>query len=376
MIVYFDNAATTKVCEAAIDAMNSVMQEMYGNPSSMHRMGRQASALIETARKSIADTMSANPKNIYFTSGGTEANNWAVLGLAELQSRKGRHIITSATEHDSVMQPIKKLESIGWEVTYLMPDSMGRLPFEAFAKALREDTAFASIMLVNNEVGSINTISEYASEIKRRNYSTLLHTDAVSAFCKIPMTIKTLSADLISISAHKLHGPKGVGALYIKDGLNQPAALLGGSQENGRRPGTEALPAIVGFGQAVIYWQNDYSATHDHIKKLHTYAVSSLGKMLPEAVFISQGDCPYLLSLSLPGHKSEVLMSFLDSEGICVSKSSACKKGARSRVLEAMRLNNEIIDGAIRISFSRYNTFDEVDCLVTALKRASKTLLK
>jgi len=376
MKVYFDNAATTIVRDEAIDLMVTIMKEKYGNPSSTHYMGRQAACMRELARKNVAAVISAAPENIYFTSGGTEANNWAVLGLAEISSRKGRHIITSQIEHSAVIEPIKKLESLGWEVTYLSPDSSGRISPDSFSSALRKDTAFVSIMMVNNETGAINPITEYTDEIKRRKLSTLLHTDAVQGFCKIPISVKSLGADLIAISAHKMHGPKGVGALYIRSGTNLPHSQLGGGQENGKRPGTEGLPAIVGFGEAARLSLLEQNETSHTVKKLREYMIHKLQKEIPKALLIGECGSPFLLSISLPGHKSEVLMSFLDAEGICVSKSSACKKGARSRVLEAMKLKNNIIDGALRISFSKYNTITEADYFIKTLKRASETLFK
>ncbi|MCL2391493.1 MAG: cysteine desulfurase [Oscillospiraceae bacterium] len=376
MNVYFDNAASTLVRDEAIDIMVEVMRKQYGNPSSTHHMGRQAAGLLETSRKNIAGALNADSEHIYFTSGGTEANNWAVLGAAEAQARKGRHIITSTIEHDAVMDSVKKLERLGWETTYLMPDKKGRISFGSFADALREDTALASIMLVNNETGAVNPVNEYAQEIKRRKFKTLLHTDAVQAFCKTDISVKSLGADLIAVSAHKIHGPKGVGALYVRSGINFPPALLGGMQEHGKRPGTEALPAIVAFGEAARLGHMELTHTSQAVQTLRDHAVLRLKNDIPEAVLIGDGDSPYLLSLSLPGYKSEVLMSFLDSEGICVSKSSACKKGARSRVLESMQLKNDIIDGAIRVSFSRYNTIEEVEYFATVLKRASETIFK
>ena len=376
MKVYFDNAATTAVCDESIDAMITVMKEKYGNPSSTHYMGRQAAELRELARKNVATVIGAAPESIYFTSGGTEANNWAILALAKIQSGKNKHIITSETEHSAVLEPIKKLETIGWEITYLTPDKTGRIPADSFSSALRDDTAFASIMTVNNETGAINPISDYCAEIKHRRLSTLFHTDAVQAFCKIPITAKNLGADLIAMSAHKMHGPKGVGALYAKQGLNLPPTQFGGGQENGKRPGTEGLPAIVGFGEAARIGFPEQQKTFSTVQKLRKHIIEKLAQDIPEALLIGEGDSPFLLSISIPGHKSEVLMSFLEAEGICISKSSACKKGARSRVLEAMKLKNDIIDGALRISFSKNNTTEEADYFVATLKKAVTTLLK
>ena len=376
MIAYFDNASTTMIRDEVIKAMLRVMHEGYGNPSSVHTMGRRAAGELETARGSIAQTLGAKPDEVFFTSGGTEADNWAVFGCAEAFSRIGRHIITSAIEHDAVTEPVKKLERTGWDVTYLSPDGHGRIPVGDFAAALREDTVFASIMLVNNETGAINPVGEYSKEIKRRGLNTVLHTDAVQGFCKIPFTVKTLGAELVTVSAHKIHGPKGIGALYVKKGLKLPPLILGGGQESGKRAGTEAMPAIAGFGEAAGLGSLEREKSAAAAHKLRGYITGRLSAELPEAIIIGNGGSPYLLSLSLPGYSSEVLMSYLEGEGIYVSKSAACKKGARSRVLEAMRLRNDIIDGALRVSFSRFNTLDEAEYFVDTLKKASQTLIK
>jgi cysteine desulfurase len=376
MNVYFDNAASTKVRDEAVQVMLRTMSEEYGNPSSMHRYGRRASAELENARKNIADALGTEPKNLYFTSGGTEANNWAVLGVTENLFRKGRHIITSAIEHSAVTAPIKKPESSGWDVTYLLPDNKGRITTEVFSAALRDDTVFASIMLVNNETGAINPIDEYSSEIKRRSLNTILHTDAVQGLCKIPFTVKSLGADLVAVSSHKLHGPKGVGALYIKNGVKIASQMIGGSHERNKRGGTEALPAAVGFGEAVRLGSLELEGTASYIRSLRELTVNLLKVNLPEIVIIGEGDSPFLLCMALPGYKGEVLMNYLDGEGISVSRGAACKKGARSPGLEAMRLKNEVIDGVIRVSFSRYNTCEEAEYFVQTLKRASQALLK
>ena len=374
--VYFDNAATTIVRDEVLDVMLRVMRERYGNPSSVHFMGRQAAGELAAARKNIADALGCLSDDVYFTSGGTEADNLAIIGCAEALARKGTHILTSAIEHGAVMESVKKLANAGWDVTYLMPDSAGRISAESFAGALRQDTVFASIMLVNNETGAVNPLSEYSQEIKRRGLDTVLHTDAVQGFCKIPFTVKTLGAQLVSISAHKIHGPKGAGALYIKNGIKLSPLLFGGGQESGKRPGTEALPAAVGFGEAARLGKMELAETSAAVRNIREYISARLAAELPEAVIIGHGDSPFILSLSLPGHKSEVLMNYLDGEGICVSKSAACKKGARSRVLEAMRLNNKVIDGALRVSFSRYSTIDDAEYFVHALIHASETLFK
>jgi cysteine desulfurase len=376
MTVYFDNASTTQVCPEAAELMLRVMREEYGNPSSTHAMGRRGKDILETARKNIASALGAGVNEIFFTSGGTEADNWAVFGAAEAFFRRGRHIITTDIEHDAVTKPIKKLESQGWEITWLKPDQTGRISVAAFAEALREDTSFASVILVNNETGALNPIPEMTREIKRHGLGTVFHTDAVQGFCKVPFTPKALGADLITISAHKIHGPKGAGALYIRDGLKLPPLLLGGGQEKEKRSGTEALPAVAGFGEAARLAKAQMDATTASMRKLYGYTVSMLSEKLPEAVILSPGDAPHILSLSLPGYKSEVLMNYLEAEGIYVSKSSACKKGARSHVLEAMRLPAEVIDGALRVSFSRYSTKEEAEYFADKLADASRKLFK
>jgi len=394
MNVYFDNAASTKVRDEAVDAMVSVMTEKFGNPSSIHTCGRLARDELNTARESLAYALGTKANNIYFTSGGTEANNWAIFSSTDAFIRRskgslsakdsppgkgslpGKHIITSAIEHSAVMDPIKKLESKGFEVTYLMPDTAGRIPARDFAAALRDDTVFASIMLVNNEMGSVNPVGEYSSEIKKRGLDTVLHTDAIQGLCKIPFTVRSLGADLVTVSSHKLHGPKGVGALYVKDGIKLTPLILGGNHENEKRGGTEALPAAVGFGVAARLGISELEDTSSTVRRLREYISERLKTEIPEVVFIGEGDSPFILCISLPGHKSTGLMTALDEKGICVSRSAACKKGARSRTLEAMKLKNDVIDGSLRVSFSRYSTKDEADHFVTALKEVSKTMLK
>ena len=374
--IYFDNAASTMVRDEVIQVMLRVMKEDYGNPHSMHEQGRKASRVLDCARKNIADALGVSPKNLLFTSGGTEANNLATLGVIPKLSFRGKHIITSKIEHSAVLEPIKSLEASGWEVSYLSPNEKGVISAESFASALRDDTVFASIMLVNNEVGSLNPINKYAAEIKKRGLNTILHTDAVQGLCKIAFTASTLGADLIAVSSHKLHGPTGAGALFVSDKAKLSPLLLGGPHEGGKRAGTEALLAIAGFGEAVRLASSELSETSLKVSNLRKLAVDLLTKKLPNAVFLGNNGSPFLLTLSLPGFKGEVLMNYLDGNGICVSRGAACKKGARSRILEAMGLNNDIIDGALRVSFSKYSTSDEVKCFVDTLVIASKALIR
>ena len=376
MTVYFDNSATTRVCDEAAAAVMKMMTEEYGNPSSTHTLGRHAKAALDEARKNVANAIGALPEEVFFTSGGTEADNWALMSAAELMRHRGRHIITTAVEHDAVLKTAAKLEKIGYEVSYIGTDDAGRIDMQAFKAALRDDTVLVSAMLVNNETGAVNDIAAISRELRMRRSSALLHTDAVQAFCKIPFTVKSLGADLVTLSSHKIHGPKGVGALYVKKGLRLPPLLLGGGQERGYRSGTEGLPNIVGFGVAAKIGRDLLPQTEKKLRALREYTKNRVTELIPEAVTIGEGDAPHILSISLPGYKSEVLMNYLDAEGICVSKSSACKKGGRSHVLEAMRIPNEIIDGALRVSFSRMNTMEEAEYFAVKLKAAADRLIR
>lgn len=375
MNVYFDNAATTKVRREAAELMLTVMTEDFGNPSSTHSLGRTAKTILDNARKNIADAIGAMPSEIFFTSGGTESDNWAVFGAAEKMWRKGKHIIISGYEHDAINSPVKKLEDQGWEITRIMPDNDGHITAEAVLAAVREDTVFVSVMLVNNEIGTVNPVAKISKAVKAK-CGALIHTDAVQAFCKMPVSVKTLGVDMMSLSSHKIHGPKGCGVLYIKNGVKLPARMMGGGQEESLRSGTEALPAIAGFGIAAKLGKTEMPQTVEKMRSLKKFLVEKISAAIPETVFIGAGDAPHILSISLPGYKSEVLMNFLDREGIYVSKSSACKKGKRSHVLEAMGLEPRIIDGAIRISLSKFSTIEECEYFIEKLADASEKVLK
>ncbi|NLB29300.1 MAG: cysteine desulfurase [Clostridiales bacterium] len=374
-MIYLDNAASTRVCKEAADTAYRVMREGFGNTSSTHVMGRGASEILETARGQVAGALGSLTSEIYFTSGGTESDNLAVFGAVGSKSRPGNHIITSLAEHYGVLMPVRELEKRGFEVTYLPPEKDGTIAPEAVARALRGDTALVSVMTVNNETGGINPVGEYAAEIKRRGFSALLHTDAVQSFGKLPQTAKALGADLISVSAHKIHGPKGSGALYIKKGVKITPMLYGGGHESDIRPGTHALPAIAAFGEAAGLASQNIERNLEYVANLRKYAVSLLQNFGVQ--IISPGAAsPYILSISLPGHRAETLMNALDGDGICVARSSACKKGARSHVLEAMGLPRKIIDGALRVSFSHETTREEIAFFSESLEKIAKTLFR
>ena len=370
---YLDNAATTKVCDEAAQAALAAMTENYGNPSSTHTKGREANRLLEKARKQVSAALGCTPGELIFTSCGSESDNWAIINGAEAMRRRGKHIISSAVEHDAVRRSLDELESRGFEVTRLAPDEKGGVSLDSVVSALRDDTILVSLMLVNNETGAVTDISSIARAVKKACPAALVHTDAVQGFMKVPFTARTLGADMISVSGHKIHAPKGIGALYIKNGLKLKPFLVGGSQENGRRAGTEAMPQIAAFGAACEIAHAGMAENIARMQSLRERAVERLCREIPELVLIGGGS-PHILSISLPGWRSEVLMNYLEAQEVYVSRSSACKKGGRSHVLEAMGLSSRIIDGAIRIGLSRFTTEEDIDALCSALKEAHDTL--
>ena len=373
MEVYLDNAATTQVCREAADIAYKVMTECYGNPSSTHTKGREAKAYLDTARAQIAKALGCTPAEVYFTSCGSESDVWAITKGAESLARRGKHIISSAVEHDAVRKTLAELETRGFEVTYLAPESDGSISVESVKNALRSDTVLVTLMMVNNETGAITDIAGVAKMLKAEGSKALLHTDAVQGFMKVPFKAKTLGADMISLSGHKIHAPKGIGALYIKTGVKIKPLIRGGAQESGMRAGTEAMPQIAAFGAAA---EIAFAGMKDNCEKmsaLREQAIRTITETIPEALVIG-GGAPHILSVSLSGWRSEVLMNYLEAKGIFVSRSSACKKGGRSHVLEAMHLPAAVIDGAIRISFSRFNTPEDVSALCSALLEAHDTL--
>ena len=370
---YLDNSATTKVCPEAAEAALRAMTELYGNPSSTHTKGREAKKLLDASRKTVAAALGSSPDEIVFTSCGSESDNWAITGAANLMKRRGMHIISSQVEHDAVRKTLDRLEAEGFEITRLKPDSSGAIPVSAVASALREDTILVSLMLVNNETGAVTDIRAVADAIKAAGSQALLHTDAVQAFMKIPFSAGKLGADLISVSGHKIHAPKGIGLLYIRNGLKLKPFICGGAQENGRRAGTEAMPQIAAFAAACEAASADLEGSIRRMAALKELTVTELTKSIPELEVIESA-APHILSISLPGWRSEVMMNFLEAREIYVSKSSACKKGGRSHVLEAIGLKSAVIDGALRIGLSRFTTEEDILALCSALTDARNTL--
>ena len=366
-ISYLDNAATTPMCSEALDVLLRASKEVFGNPSSLHSVGFEAERLIEDGRKTIALALGGSPDEVIFTPGGTFGDNLAIIGAARKNSRRGKHIITTRIEHDAVLNAVSALEAEGFEVTRIAPGEDGRVRAEDVLNAVREDTVLVSVMLVNNELGTVQPVSEIARGLKRLRSQALLHTDAVQAFCKVNFSVKTLGADMVSVSAHKVHGPKGIGALWVRKGVRLSPITFGGGQEKGFCPGTESAPAIAAFAAAVAARDRTHRAEELKEKAL------SLLETVPGIKIISRGETGVCM-VSLPGYRSETLLHRLSAEGIFVSSGSACGKGKPSHVLSAMGLPREVIDGAVRISFSPYNTEADAERLTSALVRAVSEL--
>ena len=368
-MIYLDNSATTKPCKESVEAMIATLTEDWGNPSALYGFGIDAAHKLRTARHQVAAAMGAEPDRIFFTAGGTEADNWALFSSAKRFGKKNKHIITTAIEHHAILNCTKELEAQGFEVTYLQPDSEGRVTLESLKAALRKDTFLVSVMMVNNETGAVMPISQMAKLTHKMCPDAIFHTDAVQGFLKIPFTAKSLGADLISVSSHKVHGPKGAGALYISPRLRSfPAVMLGGGQENGFRSGTEATPAIAGFAAACTACKATLQQDISSEKALLNLLLDKLSGM--ERVRINGcHEAPHILSLSIPGVPTQNTINVLQDAGICVSAGSACAKGHRSHVMTAMNLPPEVIDGSFRVSLCRDTTSDEIDALVAGIQQ-------
>ena len=367
-MVYLDNSATTRPCEAAVEAMTNALTAEWGNPSALYQFGIDASRALRAARAQVAAAMGAEADRIFFTSGGTEADNWAIVGSIKRMGKRGKHIVTTAIEHHAILNTVKQLQNEGFEITYLQPDRLGQITLEALKDALRPDTILVSIMMVNNEVGSVMPITKMAKLTHKLCPEAIFHTDAVQGFLKIPFSAKTLGADLISVSAHKVHGPKGCGALYVSPRLRSfPPLLTGGGQESGYRSGTEATPAIFGLAAACSQLQTTFRADIAKEKQLLNSLIERLDAM--DGVCINGShEAPHILSLSIPGVPTQNTINILQDAGICVSAGSACAKGHRSHVLEAMNLQPEVMDASFRVSLSRETTQEEMDALIAGIQ--------
>lgn len=372
-MIYLDHAATTPIPKEVADAMYEVLTNQFGNPSSQYAMGLDMKKQVESWRKTIADALGCDAKQLYFTACGTEGDNWAITAACWQNRRVGKHIVTTAVEHSAVRETCKWLEQQGYEVTYVVPDSRGNLTAQQILDAVRPDTALVSVMLVNNELGTVYPIAEIAKGLASKNPKTLLHTDAVQAFLKVPCSPKTLGADFMTLSAHKIGGPKGIGALYIGPRIRNPKPLLaGGSQENGLRGGTEATAQIAGFAKAVELRMEGLEEKLIRMTELKSYAVEQLTQ-IPDLQLISDGTAPHVLSVSLVGWPSQNIVNDLSSQGICISAGSACHQGKPSHVIAALKLPKKVSGGVIRISFGPETTKEEIDACVAALKQHHDT---
>ncbi len=367
-MIYLDNSATTKPCKEAVEAMTAALTDIWGNPSALYSFGFDAAKALRTARHQVAAALGAEPDRVFFTSGGTEADNWALMGTAKRFGKKNKHIVSTAIEHPAVLNVLKELESQGFEVTYLQPDSEGRISLEILKSALRKDTFLVSVMMVNNETGAVMPIDKMAKLTHKLCPDAIFHTDAVQGFMKVPFQAKNLGADLISISSHKIHGPKGAGALYISPRLKSfPPLLIGGGQESNLRSGTEATPAIFGFGAACKAVSATYKQDIAKEKALLNSLIEKLCK-LNGVVINGCHEAPHILSISIPGIPTQNSINILQDAGICVSAGSACAKGHRSHTLTAMHLSPEIMDSSFRVSICKDTTQEELDTLVSAIE--------
>ena len=366
-MIYFDNSATTRPCKEAVEAMTLAMTQNWANPSALYGFGIDAAKELRVSRQQVAAAMGAEPDRVFFTSGGTEADNWAIFGTVKRFGKRGKHIITTAIEHHAVLNCMKELEAQGYEVTYLQPDSMGCVTAQQLKAALRPDTILVSIMMVNNEVGSVMPIAQMAKLTHKLCPNAIFHTDAVQGFLKIPFSAKMLGADLISISSHKIHGPKGAGALYISPKLKSfPPMIYGGGQESGYRSGTEGTPAIAGFAAACAACAATVTADIAHESALLAKLVEKISSL--EQIQINGAhQAPHILSLSIPGVPTQNTINILQDHGICVSAGSACAKGHRSHTLTAMNLSPQVMDSSFRVSLSRETTEEDLDALVAGI---------
>lgn len=375
MEVYLDNGATTRPRDEVIDKINYMLKECYGNPSSIHRMGFYAEKEVEKARKVIANYLRVCEDEIFFTSGGTESNNLAVQGIIDRYSRYGNHIITTRIEHSSIMNIFEYYEDKGYEVTYLDVDNKGFIDLDELDSSIDDNTILVSIMLVNNEIGTIQPISQVNDILKKKKSKAKLHVDGIQAFGKVDVNLKGWDIDTFSFSGHKVYGPKGIGGLYVKKGVLLSPLVYGGNQERGLRSGTENTPGIVGLGKAVEILNNNQESERKKVSEVRKYFIEQVSKNIEDIRInspINERVSPYIVSISFLGIRGEVLVHYLEDNGVYVSTSAACsshKKG-KSHVLKSIGLNDEEIEGTIRFSFSYENNKEQIDYAVKKLKES------
>lgn len=371
--VYLDNSATTRPCETAVKYINNCLTENWGNPSSTYTLGIRAGQILNKAREKVAKTLHCDSKEIVFTGSGSEANNTAIFGGAYSNFRKGKKIVTTSIEHPSVLKALERLEKDGFEIVRLSPDKYGKVPLSSFDNAIDSETCLVTVMLVNNEIGSINDIKGIRKIIDAKSSPALFHCDAVQAFGKLPIDVKQLGVDMLSASGHKIHASKGIGFLYKSAKLHISPLIYGGGQEFGLRSGTESLPLIAGL-MGAIEELPDLREQLIMQRNLYEYAKQRLSEVGCVVINSSDEGLPYVMNISVDGYKSETMLNALSEKNIFVSKGSACAKGHRSYVLSECGLAPDLIDSALRISFSRYNTEDDIDILTDAIKELTAKL--
>ena len=374
MFHYFDNAATTQVRPEAAQAAVEAMTQEWGNPSSVYAFGAKAAGMVKGWRSDVAGALGCLPEEIFFTSCGTESDNWAIQAGVGINRRKGKHIITTAIEHAAVLEPCRALEQQGYEVTYLQPDRQGQIHVSQLEQALRPDTVLVSMMLVNNELGTILPVGEAARAIQRSGCPALLHCDAVQGFLKVPFTPRQLGVDMLSVSGHKIHAPKGIGALYVRKGLKLPPMIRGGGQELGERSGTEATSQIAAFAAAARLGAETMEEDLKRMADMREETARRLTQQVPGLKVLVEQGAPHILPVTMPGYKSEVVVRYLSDRGVYLSSGSACHKGKLSHVFAALKLPKPELDGALRISFSADTSQEDVDALISALAAAQQEL--
>ena len=367
MPIYLDNAATTRPCAEAVEAAVEAMTVNYGNPSSLHKAGLEAQLLVDKARKIIAGSIGADPSCVYFTSGATESNNLALRGAAGAYGRRKKKIVISAVEHASVDETASALEAQGFEVVRVSPREDGRLYAADFLNACDENTFLISMMLVNNETGYILPVKETFTAVKRKYPDIITHCDCVQGYMKLPVKVNAMCADMISLSAHKIHGVKGVGAIYIKKGVRVVPIVTGGKQEKGIRSGTESVPLIAAFGAAAEKLLPTVGERYERVGALKKYLLDRLSGIDGTAVNSPEDGSPYVVNISAEGRRSEIMLHFLESKEIYVSSGSACSKGQQSGVLGQFGIKDKRADSAIRISMTAETTEEELDRLAEAI---------
>lgn len=378
-MIYLDNCATTKMRKEVIEEMIESYENDFANPSSLHRLGMGTEKKIEESRKTISSYLKVRDKEVFFTSGGTESNNIAIFSSVEKMKNRGNHIITTKIEHPSVYNCMKKLENEGYNVDYLDVDEYGNIDFNQFNDLLTDKTILVSIIHVNNEIGVIQDIKKIRNIMDEKDSIALLHLDGVQSFGKIAYNVKELGINTLSISSHKIHGPKGIGALYVKDGTNLMPHIYGGGQENGFRSGTENIQGIVGFGRAVKIINDNFDAEYDHVVKIREYFYNKIKNNISDIKVntkIDNTSSPYIINISIRNTRGEVLLHYLEDEKIYISTSSACSSNgtSRSHVLESIKLTDNEIEGTIRICFSHEITFDDIDIVIEQMEKSVKEI--